>query len=161
MSKSLPKVYKTKITPKVIGLCLPPALSALFLGYYALSIAGKFGSADPTRFFFIGLPLLLSAVLIISCILLVSKYLRQSVTIEGESLRYQGPKMELSLEMAKMAYSPPAASGFFRYLMLSDGEEFIQLPELFMESREFEELNKTIRKLRQKSRQSGQTTYSL
>lgn len=148
------------MTGKVLALAALPTACALLLLYFGLDAARKFSPEDPARIPFAGIPLLVALVLIAVVGLTLNNFLNREVTIEDDYLIYKDSKNELHLEMAKMAYSPPREGGFFRILMFSDGETFVQIPAIFLGDGAFAELNETISKARRKSRAAA-STYSL
>lgn len=155
-----PQIFRTSVTGKVLALAALPTACALLLLYFGLDAARKFSPEDPARIPFAGIPLLVALVLIAVVGLTLNHFLNREVTIEDDYLIYKDSKNELHLEMAKMAYSPPGEGGFFRNLMFSDGETFVQLPAIFLGDGAFAELHETISKARRKSRAAA-ITYSL
>ncbi len=156
-----PQIYRTGLTAKAIALSALPTACALVLFYFGLDAARKFSPADPARIPFAGIPLLIALIMVAVVALTLNHFLNREVTIEDDYLVYKDSKAELHLEMAKMAYSPPAEGGLFRMLMFSDGETFVQIPAMFLGDASFSELHETISKSRRKARTERNSTYSL
>lgn len=154
------QVYQTRLTAQALALSAAPTACALALFYFGLDAARKFSPADPARIPFAGIPLLVALILVSVVALTLHHFLNREVTIEDEYLVYKDARTELHLEMARMAYSPPGEGKFFRTLMFSDGETFVQLPSLFLGDAPFNELHETISKSRRKAR-TDRSTYSL
>lgn len=154
------QTFKTKLTSKLLVISAMPLGCSLALLYFALDAAKKFAPTDPARIPFVGVPMLLAATLAAAVILLAHHFLHREVIIEDDFLIYKDAKTELHLEISKMAYSPPSERGLFKMLMFSDGETFVQLPALFMDSRAFAQLHDTLASRRRKAR-TAHNTYSL
>lgn len=154
-------VYKTKLTPKAAMYGAIPMVSALVLGHFALDAAGKFSPNDSSRIFFVGIPALISAILILSLILVCHHFLGRTIGIRGNELLYKDRKVMVNVGLADMAFSPPSDKAMLKTIMFSDGINFIQIPEIFLGTPEFEELLATIQKHRQTEELAGQKTWSL
>lgn len=155
------KVYKTKLTPKAAMYGAIPMVSALVLGHFALDAAGKFSPNDSTRIFFVGVPAIISAILLLSLVVVCHHFLGRTIGIRDKELLYKDRKVMMSVGMAEMAFSPPSEKAMLKTIMFSDGINFIQIPEIFLGGPEFQELLKTIQKNRQTEEMSGQKTWSL
>jgi hypothetical protein len=155
------KIYKTKITPKAAMYGAIPLTSALVLAHFALDAARKFHPSDPTRLLFVGIPALLSAVIVVSLLITTNHFLNRTVGIRDKELLYKDGKKMLSLGVAEMAFSPPSDKALLKTIMFSDGVNFIQMPEIFMGREEFNELLEAIEKQRRVEDLSGQKTWSL
>ena len=149
------------MTAKVFALSVLPIGSAILLLFFALDAAKKFAPTDPARIPFAGIPLLIAIVLVAVVALVLTQFLNREITIEEQYLIYRDSKAELHLEIAKMAYSPPADGGFLKVLMFSDGETFVQIPEMFLGDAPFAQLCEEIGKRRRRARAEGRDTYSL
>lgn len=154
------KTFRTKITAKVLAICAMPVGCGLLLFYFGLDAANKFSPNDPARIPFAGLPMLLGLLLLSAVVLTLHHFLNREVIVEDEYLVYKDSKTELHLEIAKMAYSPPNERGFLKMLMFSDGETFVQLPQIFLGDRPFVELNELISSKRRKAR-TQRNAYTL
>jgi hypothetical protein len=153
--------FKTRLTGKVLALSALPAGSAGLLLYFAIDAGRKFSPNDPARIPFVGVPLLVALLLLGVVAATMNHFLRREMVIEEDYLVYRDPKTELHLEMSKMAYSPPGESGLLKVLMFSDGETFIQIPQIFMGDQPFATLCEEIGKRRRKARTEKRDTYSL
>jgi len=155
-------VFKTKITPKLGAVALLPLGASFVLAYFAVDAGSKFGPNDPTRFVFVGIPALISAVIILTMLLVCHHFLNRVITIRGDDMTYEvGSGRSTTLNIAEMAFSSPAENSNLRTLMFSDGVEFIQIPQLFLGEKEFAQLTSIIMKRRKIQESSGQKTYSL
>ncbi len=163
MGKTLKKnLYRTKLTGKVCALSALPICAASFLFFFALDAGKKFSENDPSRYPFVGLPALVGVILVTTVLFTMKKYLGKEMHLDDRYLIYKDHETELHLEVTKMAFTPPAGKGFFNTLMFSDGETFVQIPEIFMSGDDFATLCEEIGKRRHRSRAHGsQQTYSL
>jgi hypothetical protein len=161
MSDSKGQVYKTKITPKAAMYGAVPLASAVVLAHFALDASEKFHPSDPTRIFFVGIPLVLSGIIIIALIVTANHFMGRTIGVRGNELLFKDGKTMLSLGIAEMAFSPPSDKAMLKTIMFSDGANFVQLPEIFMGSGPFADLLETIQKLRRVEDLSGQKTWSL
>ena len=130
-------VFRTKVTGKVLAFSALPTGCALLLFYFGLDAARKFSPNDPARIPFAGIPLLMSAIMLVVVGMTLHHFLNREIIIDDDYLIYKDAKTELHLEISRMAYSPPGESGFLKILMFSDGESFVQLPAVFMGDRPF------------------------
>lgn len=137
-------------------------MCAVLLLIFALDAANKFAPTDAARIPFVGVPLLVALVLLTVVALTLHHFLNREILIEGSYLIYRDAKNEIHLEIPRMAYSPPADSGISRALMFSDGESFIQIPEIFLGPADFAALQEAISQRRRRSRTGdGRETFSL
>lgn len=153
------KTFKTGVTVKALALCSVPLLCSILLLGFAADAFRKFHYSDPVRPLFAGVPAVLSLAIVVSIAAVFRHYLNRTVRVKGKLLEYKDPKIEFKTNIATMAYSPPGESRF-KTLMLSDGQHFVQMPELFMSAEDFAVLAEHIRKRRLKRRTSSKT-YSL
>ncbi len=153
--------FKTTLTPKAFLLASPVIMSSILVFYFALDAMTRFHESDPSRYVFTGLPIVVSFTLIAAVGLIFHRYTGQKVVLEARRLSYQGRNLELTLDAARMAYSPPGDNGLLKVMMLSDGANFIQLPKPFMQDAKFEELALEIEKVRRVHRLGSSSTYSL
>ena len=138
-----------------------PMVSALVLGHFALDAAGKFSPNDSSRLFFVGIPALISAILLVSLVVVCHHFLGRTIGIRGKELLYKDSKSMISLGIAEMAFSPPSDKAMLKTIMFSDGVNFVQIPEIFLGTTEFNELLAIIQKQRQTEELAGQKTWSL
>lgn len=139
-----------------------PLGAGLALTYFALDAGRKFAPNDPARVFFVGIPFMIAVIMVAAVAITLYQFLNREVEIDGEHLTYRDFKTEMTLEISKMAFSPPPDSGLIKSMMLSDGEIFVHLPKVFMEEEKFNDLLDQIKKRRRRTRvSSGPTTYSL
>lgn len=161
MEKSKEIVLKTKVTGKLLGIVSVPVASSVALLHFAVDAWSKFGPQDPTRFLFAGLPAFIALFILISITGVCLHYLGRTVTVTRGQLVYRDSKIIMALDIAEMAYSPPAEGALLRTLMFSDGKTFVQVPALFLGDRDFNRLNQYIRKCRSAAVENSQKTYSL
>jgi hypothetical protein len=154
-------VFKTKVTPKVGGLASVPICAAIVLFYFAVDAGSKFGENDPTRYIFIGIPALIATILLLTVLLVCNHFLGRTITIRDNKLVYEDAKGMMTLELTEMAFSPPPEGATLRTLMFSDGATFVQIPQLFLGEKGFEQLNKLIKDRRRNRETESQKTYSL
>lgn len=160
--KTTKNTFRTALTGKVCALSVLPICAAGFLLFFALDAGKKFSENDPTRYPFVGIPAMVALILLATVLLTMKKFLGKEITLEEKYLIYKDHETELHLEIVKMAFTPPTSKGFFSTLMFSDGETFVQIPEIFMAGPDFETLCEEISKRRRRSRIEGsQHTYSL
>ena len=161
METSREIVFKTKIT-KEAGLLLSlPLIAATAIFFFVADAAGKFGPNDPTRFLFVGIPAVIACALILSVVLICNHFLKRSITLTKDEIKYQDSKVMMTLEITEMAYSPPSEDAKLKTLMFSDGHTFVQMPEMFMGKKNFKRLTEYIKRCRRESVDSGQKTYSV
>ena len=96
------KVYRTKVTPKAAMYGAIPLVSALVLAHFALDAAHKFHPSDPTRLLFVGIPALLSAVIIISLIVTANHFLHSTIGIRDKELLYKHKKTMRCLRLNRL-----------------------------------------------------------
>lgn len=161
MSDNQGKVFKTRVTPKAAMYGAIPLTSALVLAHFAVDAANKFHPNDPVRVFFVGIPAVLSIVIILSLAIAAKHFLNRTIGVRGNELRYTDGKNRLNLGIAEMAFSPPSHKAMLKTIMFSDGVSFIQIPEIFLGAEQFNELLQLILKRRQVEDLSAQKTWTL
>lgn len=161
MTTNPPKTYKTRLTSKALFLGSIPLICAALLGHFALDAAHKFSPADASRYIFIGLPAVIAAGIVLTLLAVCYHFLNREITLNGSELQYRDSKGVMHLAMTEMAYSPPAEGAVLRTLMFSDGATFVQIPEIFLGTEQFEDLIKHIKRHRRERDFSEQKTYSL
>jgi hypothetical protein len=154
-------VFKTRVTPKLGAIATLPIGAAVALGYFALDAGAKFGPNDPSRILFVGIPAVVAAVLLLSVLLILNHFLGRTITLTADELKYKDSKVQLVLDISEMAFSPASEDATVKTLMFSDGNNFIQIPELFLGEVEFKKLSKYILRKRESKRGADQRTYSL
>lgn len=155
-------VYKTQLTGKALLLSATPVAMACLLFFYAYDANNKFGPNDPSRYFFILAPLLVGIAVLVTLVYLSRHYLGRTLKITDNELLYQDSQVYLQLDLCSMAFSPPSKSAPLKTIMFSDGKTFVQIPELFIGTKPFNELNQTIKEARRRNQNSAydQKTYS-
>ncbi len=153
--------FRTSVTGRAFILASPAIISSFLLLYFSWEASQKFSPADPTRYIFAGLPALVALCILLAVGLIFYRYSSQSVTLEGNRLNYRGGGLILTMDVVRMAYSPPVDSGFLKIIMFSDGVHFIQIPRPFMSELDFVQLANEIDKRRRGGRLSSNTSYSL
>lgn len=161
MEKSKEIVLKTKVTGKLLGIMGLPVLSSCFLLHFAQDAWSKFGPQDPMRYPFAGVPGFIALFILLTTFGVCFHYLGRTVTITKDQIVYRDSKIIMALDIAEMAYSPPAENSLMRTIMFSDGKTFVQVPALFLGDREFDKLNLYIKRSRSKANENSQKTYSL
>ena len=155
-------VFRTGITLKLAFACFVAMVPAILLIYRALKAYEMFSPNDPSRFLFVLPPIAVAIVIIVFFIYVTFHFTNRSITISDRSLSYKDSKTQMALDVTTMAFGPPGSNSPFATLMFSDGKTFIQIPKLFMKTKQFEKLVELIKKPRQSSRTTAsQKTYSL
>lgn len=154
-------VFKTKITKQAGALMALPFLTAFVLLYFAADAGSKFGPNDPTRFLFVGVPAVIACTIVLATVLICNHFLNRTISLTKDEIKYQDSKVMMTLDIVEMAFSPPAEDAKVKTLMFSDGQTFVQIPEIFMGEKSFRQLNDYIKRRRRDAIDAGQKTYSL
>lgn len=139
-----------------------PTAASLALAYFAVDASMKFAPTDESRYLFVGIPALISIIIVMSMIAVCNHFLGRTITLTKDDLTYQDSKILMTLEIAEMAYSPPSEDATVQSVMFSDGNTFVQIPQLFLGEKEFKRLTGFLKKRRRAAAEDPyQKTYSL
>lgn len=154
--------FKTGVTTRLLMYSVVPVLSAMALIAFALDAFRKFHHSDPTRWLFVGIPMLAGLSIIVCLTAFLRHYSGRTVRVKGRLLEYKhkDEREEFAVDIAKMAYSAPGENRF-KTILISNGTNFVELPELFLGKEQFQILAEHIRKIRHRQRQSRTSSYSL
>lgn len=156
------RVFKTQISKKLALLALLPLSAASALAYFAFDASSKFAPGDPSKIFFVSIPACIALAILLTILFVCNHFLGRTITLRKDELTYQDNKVLMTLEIGEMAFSPPSKDAQFKTVMFSDGNTFVQIPELFMKGKEFDLLVTVIKKLRsQVKNDPNQKTWSL
>ncbi len=153
------KSFTGEMTAKAKVLAAAPVMVAIYLIYFGLDCASKFGPNDPTRFVFIGLPLVFGLVIVAVTGVAVFQNVTKQVVVSEDKVTFHSGKQSCEMSISKMAINPPAKALVMRSLMISDGVNFGQVYDVFLPG--FDELFKTIEKRKTRNNLSAQQEWKL
>ncbi len=155
-------VFRTKITKKLAAMGMLPLAASAALAFFAFDAGRKFAPTDPSRYLFVGIPALISATILVSILAVCNHFLGRTISLTKDELTYKDNKTVMTLPIAEMAYSPPSEDATLATIMFSDGNNFIQIPQLFLGETEFKQLTRFLKKRRRAASEDPlQKTYSL
>lgn len=153
--------YTTRLTGKALAFTLVPMLSVALLFRFGWNAAGLFVPGDPARWLFAGLPLALGGLVLLCTVATGASFVGRTIQVAEGLVIYRDLRKELHLDVASLGYSPPG-EGVLRTLRLSDGNDRVTIPELFLPEPEFSRLVAELEAARRLVKAGrGDASYSL
>lgn len=136
------KIFGSTLTPRAWAFVVPTVVVAVLLVATGLGEQAKFSSRDPARFLLGYGPILLGFLLVALLALALKVNLGRTVSTTRAGLRLAaGGREVFNVRWDRLSYAE-SDRGVFRVLLLSDGEQFLRLVDLFF--RDFRKLREEI-----------------
>ncbi|MCA9790289.1 MAG: hypothetical protein KC910_00780 [Candidatus Eremiobacteraeota bacterium] len=153
------RTFNGVITNKAWALGIPAALVSLYLIFMGVSAGSKFGANDPTRFVFIGIPLVLGLTILGVTVTAFSQNITKQVIVSDTNVTFREGNKKFVLSLSRLAINPPQNNLVMKSLLISDGIHFGQIYDVFLD--DFPELVKTLEKRKKRTDLSAQQEWTL